>query len=482
MPVTKSGLLEALQHFESGGRNIANTHQGTSSGQAQGYNQITTGTWADAGGLKYAPDPLHATKEQQDEIASGLALRRWAPETLDYLRGQGFKVDPNATLGENIAANGGTVASGGPAVASAGGGGVKDDWQSLLGVPDDPGAMDLSSLMSSAVQPTSRAAAPAPSMQIDDSRPNIDQSYALAAPPPEDPFSPRYQQGREARKLSPLGQLFSLPTIGLPPQQPGTGPGPFKGRPMATTRNIRLRSRTTPAWKAYPPTDNLAALNPSPLFPPDPYGRDPVNPPGYEPGGSGPAPYDPLSSIRTPAPAQGFGYGGGSPTAIESNIPPPPAYEPGGGIMPTTPLPPSRPSGLGGLLSSAVAPAGRAAPAAAAPAAQPQSSMFTGIDRQNSGPNDRFRGGGTALNLSGLLGGLFGGGGPAPQPTPPPPPAASAGPRGPARPDMSGIAFDAEGNPSYDGLGAGTLSAPGLQQDPNLAGTVVKPNWWKPLR
>ena len=146
------------------------------------------------------------------------------------------------------------------------------------------------------------------------------------------------------------------------------------------------------------------------------------------------------------------------------------------------PLPPSRPSGLGGLLSSAVAPA--AAPAAAAPAAQPQSSMFTSIDRQNSGPNDRFRGGGTALNLSGLLGGLFGGGGPAPQPTPPPPLAPSAGPRGPARPDMSGIAFDAEGNPSYDGLGAGILSAPGLQpQDPTqLAGTVAKPNWWKPLR
>ena len=235
--ISNARFLNALQSFESGdrrhpergGSNIANTHQGTSSGQAQGYNQITTGTWVDAGGLKYAPDPLHATKEQQDEIASGLALKRWAPETLDYLRQQGFKVDPDKTLGENIAANGGTVASGGPAVASAGAGGVKDDWQSLLGVPNDPGAMDLGSLMSSAVQPTSRAAAPAPSMQIDDSRPQIDQSYALAAPPPEDPFGPRYQQGKEARKLSPLGQLFSLPTIGLPTQQPGTGPQPFKG-------------------------------------------------------------------------------------------------------------------------------------------------------------------------------------------------------------------------------------------------------------
>lgn len=101
---------------------------------------------------------------------------------------------------------------------------------------------------------------------------------------------------------------------------------------------------------------------------------------------------------------------------------PPPNYEPGGGqevygaagyAMPawTPPAPPARPNGLGATLAGAVKPASvpypPPRPAAPAAAAAP-SSPFISIDRQNSGPNDRFRGGGTALDLSGLLGGLFG--------------------------------------------------------------------------
>ena len=113
--------------------------RGTSSGQAQGFNQITTGTWSEFGGTKYASDALHATKEQQDEIASAIPLKRWAPETLDYLRQQGFKLDPNKTLGENIAANGGVVPSGAPAGTSVATGAGDPNWQSLLGVPEDPG-------------------------------------------------------------------------------------------------------------------------------------------------------------------------------------------------------------------------------------------------------------------------------------------------------------------------------------------------------
>ena len=78
-------------------------------GQAQGYNQITTGTWNEFGGQQYAPDPLHATPEQQNAIAAKIPLSRWDPKTLDYLRGQGFKLDPKATLGANIAANQGVT-------------------------------------------------------------------------------------------------------------------------------------------------------------------------------------------------------------------------------------------------------------------------------------------------------------------------------------------------------------------------------------
>ena len=157
-----------------------------------------------------------------------------------------------------------------------------------------------------------------------------------------------------------------------------------------------------------------------------------------------------------------------------------------------TPLPPSRPAGLGQVLASAVQPAPAAAripptATALAPAAQPQSSMFTGIDRANSGPNDRFRGGGTALNLSGLLGGLFGGGGSAPAATAP---AAAPAARAPApttgvgSPDMTGITFDENGNPTYNGLDASVVSAPGVQQQtpPQLASAVGKAGWWKSLR
>ena len=192
----------------------------------------------------------------------------------------------------------------------------------------------------------------------------------------------------------------------------------------------------------------------------------------YEPGG-GYAPYDPLTSISTGRP-----YG-------EAGYAMPPWSPPG---------PPPRPAGLGTVLSKAVVPASVApsrasvAPVASVPAAAPQPPVFTGIDRQNSGPNDRFRGGGTALNLSGLLGGLFGGGGAAPSPAPPPPPArgtVSAGPRGGGGGvDMTGITFDANGNPTWNGIDGGVLTAPGQQQQnpTQLAATVQKPGWWKPLR
>ena len=107
-------FLTTLQHFESGGRNVPNTTQGTSSGQAQGYNQITTGTWKEFGGTAYAPTPLQATQEQQNAIAAKIPLGRWAPETLAYLKNNGFSVDPKATLAANIAANHGTLGTAPP--------------------------------------------------------------------------------------------------------------------------------------------------------------------------------------------------------------------------------------------------------------------------------------------------------------------------------------------------------------------------------
>jgi hypothetical protein len=99
-------LLQALLRNESGGRNIPNVHQGTSSGQAQGYFQITTGTWDEFGGRQYAPDPLHATYAQQAAVASRIPLKRWDPSTIAMMRATGRPIDPNRTLGENLTASG----------------------------------------------------------------------------------------------------------------------------------------------------------------------------------------------------------------------------------------------------------------------------------------------------------------------------------------------------------------------------------------
>lgn len=107
-----AGLLDALLLNESGGRNIANTTEGTDSGQAQGYFQITTGTWNDFGGSKYAATPMDASYEQQAEIASKIPLKRWAPSTIEKMRATGKPVDVNKTLGENLTASGESINAG----------------------------------------------------------------------------------------------------------------------------------------------------------------------------------------------------------------------------------------------------------------------------------------------------------------------------------------------------------------------------------
>ena len=104
--MAENTLLAALLANESGGRNINNTTQGTSSGQAQGYFQITTGTWDEFGGRQYAPNPQAATYAEQAAIASKIPLLRWDSSTLARMRATGYNINPHATLGENLASNG----------------------------------------------------------------------------------------------------------------------------------------------------------------------------------------------------------------------------------------------------------------------------------------------------------------------------------------------------------------------------------------
>jgi hypothetical protein len=223
-----SNFLRELQQFEAGGKNINNVHQMTSSGQAQGFNQITTGTWADFGGLKYAPNPQAATQEQQNEIAFTIPLKRWAPETLDYLRGKGFQVDPNKTLGENVAMNGGGGAVSTSASASSNPANPTD-WQSLLGAEAPPEGLDLSSLLGSAVgslgQPSTPSTGGAGVETAPPPAPMTDFSFAPIEDSPET-LGARYAQNKDARKLSSLGQLFTIKTIGQPGGKP---PNPYSG-------------------------------------------------------------------------------------------------------------------------------------------------------------------------------------------------------------------------------------------------------------
>src|SRR6185503_9794639 len=93
-------ILGAMIRNESGGRNIPNVHQGTSSGQAQGYVQITTGTWRDfapRAGVDLAkyPTPMKAADgspvpwEIQSKVAGIIPLKRWDESTIAKMRATG---------------------------------------------------------------------------------------------------------------------------------------------------------------------------------------------------------------------------------------------------------------------------------------------------------------------------------------------------------------------------------------------------------
>ena len=102
-------FLSTLIGAESSNQNVAGPM--TSSGQAQGYYQITTGTWtqfAPAAGvdLSQYPTPLSAPQAVQTQVAGTIPLGRWDPRTLNALTAAGYTYDPNATLAANAAAAG----------------------------------------------------------------------------------------------------------------------------------------------------------------------------------------------------------------------------------------------------------------------------------------------------------------------------------------------------------------------------------------
>jgi hypothetical protein len=99
-----SSPMDIVLNAESGDRNIPNVHQTTSSGQAQGNAQITTGTWTDfapkAGvDLKQYPTPMDAPRDVQIKVASVIPLNRWASSTVNAVLAKYPGIDTSQPLG-----------------------------------------------------------------------------------------------------------------------------------------------------------------------------------------------------------------------------------------------------------------------------------------------------------------------------------------------------------------------------------------------
>lgn len=217
-----STLLDALLRNESGGKNIPNVHQGTSSGQAQGYFQITTGTWDEFGGRKYAPNPLQATYEQQADIASRIPLRRWDESTVNLMRSTGRRINPNQTLGQNLAANNESFSAFSP---KGGGGGGLTVAATRPANPGDPGLNTPDTQLPASTPFSGGAPAtftPAPS--------------GVTAPPPVAPTLEARDTGFQ------MPDMASYYNRRMPQSPPGimqvTQPGPYD--PNVGTRQQKL--------------------------------------------------------------------------------------------------------------------------------------------------------------------------------------------------------------------------------------------------
>ena len=149
-----SSPMDIVLNAESGDRNIPNVHATTSSGQAQGNAQITTGTWNDfapkAGvDLKQYPTPMDAPRDVQLKVASMIPLNRWAPSTVNAVLAKYPGIDTSQTLGAiNSAAinpsGAPTAVAGGPAAPAAPGqpGAAQGNWMTKLASSLKPQGQD----------------------------------------------------------------------------------------------------------------------------------------------------------------------------------------------------------------------------------------------------------------------------------------------------------------------------------------------------
>jgi hypothetical protein len=103
----RASILATIMRTESGGKNIPqniddiNMRRGD---PAQGFYQITGGTWrehgGDATGHKSALDAPYVTQLQ---IAQNIPIERWGPATQEALKSAGYEPKPGETLGQMLA-------------------------------------------------------------------------------------------------------------------------------------------------------------------------------------------------------------------------------------------------------------------------------------------------------------------------------------------------------------------------------------------
>jgi hypothetical protein len=107
-------ILSTIMGVESGGgHNVTQGNIGDINNRtgdlAQGYFQITGGTWAQFGGLntgyQSAKDAPYAVQLQ---IAQNIPVSRWGPDTQSALNAAGYSPQRGQTLGQLMAANGET--------------------------------------------------------------------------------------------------------------------------------------------------------------------------------------------------------------------------------------------------------------------------------------------------------------------------------------------------------------------------------------
>src|ERR1700733_7772015 len=113
-------ILSTIMGVESsGGHNVTQGNIGDRNNQtgdlAQGYFQITGGTWAQFGGLNTGYTQANqAPYATQLQIAQNIPVSRWGPDTQAALSAAGYSTTRGQTLGQLMAANGETPASGNP--------------------------------------------------------------------------------------------------------------------------------------------------------------------------------------------------------------------------------------------------------------------------------------------------------------------------------------------------------------------------------